>query len=119
MVLGGVTGLLAAIPWMTVYPSPKGGSWLTAMLDVQGTVFALSILVILVGIANLATTAFLSRSPWVIVDLAMIVATVWGVRRYVPFLLCWGERLARDAAAGRARPGPAAGERRAGRARTH
>jgi hypothetical protein len=97
VVLGGVSGLLAAIPWMTVYPTPKGGSWLTALLDVQGSVFALSILVILIGVANLGATANQSRAPWVVVDLVMIVATVWGVRRYVPFLLCgasgWHETL--------------------------
>jgi hypothetical protein len=90
VVLGGMTGLLAAIPWMAVYPAPSGRSFFVLMLDLQGTVLALSWLIVLTGLANLGATSFLSRSVFVAFDLALLGVTVWGVRRYVPILLCGG-----------------------------
>jgi len=88
VVLAGVTGLLASVPWMIAYPTPQGGLWLGKLLDLQGTVAAISWVVALVGLANLGSTSFRSRSAFVAVDLACLAMAVWGIRRYVPTLLC-------------------------------
>jgi hypothetical protein len=95
------SGFLAAIPWMIAFPlSAVGGhhgdSWLRAMLDGPGAVFLLTLVVLAVGLANFGATAFRSRSPWVALDLALVPATVWVIRRYVAPLwrygiLGWGE----------------------------
>lgn len=96
LVAGGAAGLLAALPWMAAYPGPQGRSWF-ASWDVQSVTFAGALLVIAIGLANLAATAFHSRSAWVILDLAAIIVIVWGARRYLFFLLCgasaWRETL--------------------------
>ncbi len=86
VLLAGVTGLLAAVPWMIAYPTPQGTSWFDQMLDLQGTVLAISWLVVLVGLANLASTSFRSRSVFVAFDLACLAVAVWGVRHCPPVL---------------------------------
>lgn len=85
------TGFLAAIPWMAVYaPETHGGSWLKALLDGPGSVFLFTLIVLAVGLANFGATAFRSRSPWVVLDLLLLLAGLWTVRRYVAPLWFYG-----------------------------
>jgi hypothetical protein len=90
LVLVASSGLLAAVPWMAVYPpQTHGGSWLRA-IDGPGTVFCLMLVILVVGFANLGATAFRSRSSWVVLDLALLVAVPWTVRRWVAPLWLYG-----------------------------
>jgi len=89
------TGLLAAVPWMVAYPlatvgGHHGDSWLRAMLDGPGAVFLFTVIVFTVGLANFAATLYRSRSPWVALDLALLLATFWATRRYVAPLWLFG-----------------------------
>ena len=89
------SGLLAAIPWMAAFPLASlgghhGDSWLRAMLDGQGSAFLLTLVVLAVGLANFGATAFRSRSPWVALDLLLLLAGLWTVRRYVAPLWLYG-----------------------------
>jgi hypothetical protein len=91
LVLVASSGLLAAVPWMTVYPpETHGGSWVRAMLDGPGTVFCLMLIVLVVGLANFAATAFRSRSSWVVLDLVLLLTGLWAVRRWVAPLWLYG-----------------------------
>jgi hypothetical protein len=89
-------GFLAAIPWMVAYPletvgGHHGGSWLRAMTDdPQGAVIFFVVIVLAIGLANFGATLFRSRSPWVAVDLVLLVATFWATRRYVAPLWLYG-----------------------------
>jgi hypothetical protein len=85
------SGLLAAVPWMAVYsPQPHGGSWLRAMLDGPGAAFCLMLILLVVGIANFSATAFRSRSPWLVLDFALLLASLWAVRHWVAPLWLYG-----------------------------
>jgi hypothetical protein len=87
------SGVLALIPWMTVYPpETHGGSWLRAIRDgdAPGSVFILTAIVLAVGLANLGATVFRSRSPWAALDLLLLLATLWATRRYVAPLWLYG-----------------------------
>ncbi|HSD27010.1 MAG TPA: hypothetical protein VLL75_06870, partial [Vicinamibacteria bacterium] len=95
LVLVVATGLLAAVPWMTVLPLASlgghhGDSWLRAMLDGPGAVFLLTLVVLAVGLANFGATAFRSRSPWAALDLVLLLAVFWATRRYVAPLWLYG-----------------------------
>jgi hypothetical protein len=91
VVLVVATGFLAAIPWMAVYaPETHGGSWLTALLDGPGSAFLFTLIVLALGLANFNATAFRSRSPWVVLDLLLLLAGLWTVRRYVAPLWLYG-----------------------------
>ena len=86
LVLVVTSGLLAAIPWMTAYPLASigghhGDSWIRAMLDGPGALRFLLVIVLVVGLANFSATAFRSRSPWVTLDLALLLAALWATRR--------------------------------------
>jgi hypothetical protein len=88
LVLVVTTGILAAIPWMAAFPLSEvgghhGDSWLRAMLDGPGAVFLLAVIVFTIGLANFAAALYRSRSPWVALDLALLLATFWATRRYV------------------------------------
>jgi len=94
-VLVTVTALLAAIPWMAVYPLASvgghhGDSWLRAMLDGPGTVFCFMLIVLVVGLASFNATAFRSRSPWLVLDMLLLLAGLWVVRRWVAPLFLYG-----------------------------
>ncbi len=84
LVLG--SGLLAAVPWMAVTTPPEahGGSWLSALANGPGTMMFLGLAVLAVGIANFNAAAFRSRSAWLALDLALLVAAVLVLRRYLP-----------------------------------
>ena len=89
------SGLLAAIPWMTAFPLASigghhGDSWIRAMLDGRGSAFVLVLFVLAVGLVNFGATAFRSRSPWVALDLLLLLAGLWTVRRYVAPLWFYG-----------------------------
>ncbi len=89
------SGLLAAIPWMTAFPLASigghhGDSWIRAMLDGPGALRLLLVIVLLVGLANFGATAFRSRSPWVALDLVLLLAALWAMRRYVAPLWLFG-----------------------------
>jgi hypothetical protein len=88
LVAGG--GFLAAIPWMAAYPPETKASWLAAMADARGTVFFVSLLLLGIGSANFAAIAFRSRSPWLAVDVVLLLASVWAVRHWVFPLLALG-----------------------------
>jgi len=91
LVLVVTTGLLAAIPWMAVYPpETHGGSWLRAMRDGPGALLFLVFIVLAVGFANFGATLFRSRSPWVALDLVLLLAVFWATRRYVAPLWLYG-----------------------------
>ncbi|HYN05715.1 MAG TPA: hypothetical protein VE359_24925, partial [Vicinamibacteria bacterium] len=82
------SGLLAAIPWMTAYPLASigghhGDSWIRAMLDGQGALRFLLVIVLVVGFANFNATALRSRSPWLAFDLGLLLAALWTIRQYV------------------------------------
>lgn len=101
LVLVVATGLLAAIPWMAAFPLPlqgghHGDSWLRAMLDGPGAVFLLAVVGFTVGLANFAAALYRSRSPWVTLDLALLLATFWATRRYVAPLWLYGVFTARN-----------------------
>ena len=81
--LAGASGLLAAIPWMAVYPPETKTSWWRAMADPEGWTYAVSLVVLIVGFANFAATAFRARSKWLAVDLTLLLAALWAVRRFV------------------------------------
>jgi hypothetical protein len=100
LVLVVASGFLAAIPWMVAFPpTTLGGrhdSWLRAMLDAPGAAFFVTLIVLAVGLANFGATAFRSRSPWVALDLVLLLAALWAIRRYIAPLwwfgvLGWGE----------------------------
>jgi hypothetical protein len=80
--LAGAAGLLAALPWMAVYPPETKASWFSTW-DAQGWTFAISMIVLIVGLANFASTAFRARSAWLVVDFALLLAAVWAVRHFV------------------------------------
>ncbi len=95
LVLVAATGLLAAIPWMAVYPLASvgghhGDSWLRAMLDGPRSVFFLTLAVFAVGLANFNATAFRSRSPWVSFDLLLLMGGIWATRQFVAPLWRYG-----------------------------
>ena len=52
-----------------------------AMADPQGWTFAVSLVVLIVGFANFAATAFRARSKWLVVDLTLLLAALWAIRR--------------------------------------
>ena len=81
--LAGASGLLAAIPWMAVYPPETKTSWWRAMADPEGWTYAISLVVLIVGFANFAATAFRARSKWLAVDLTLLLVALWAVRRFV------------------------------------
>ena len=81
---------------MAAYPLASlgghhGDSWLRAMLDGPGAALASSSLIVLVvGLANFGATAFRSRSPWLALDLVLLLAAIWATRRYVAPLWLYG-----------------------------
>lgn len=95
LVLATASGLLAAIPWMAAFPLASlgghhGDSWLRAMRDGPGSAFFFTLIVLAVGLANFNATAFRSRSPWLVLDLLLLLAGFWAVRRYVAPLWLYG-----------------------------
>jgi hypothetical protein len=95
IVLVVASGFLAAIPWMAAFPLASlgghhGDSWLQAMLDGPGAVFFFILIVLTVGLANFGATTFRSRSPWVALDLVLLLAAFWATRRYVAPLWWYG-----------------------------
>lgn len=88
--LAGASGLLAAIPWMAVYPPETKTSWWRAMADPEGWTYAISLVVLIVGFANFAATAFRARSKWLAVDLTLLLAALWAVRLFVAPLAMFG-----------------------------
>jgi hypothetical protein len=95
LVLSVATGLLAAIPWMVAYPvatvgGRHGDSWLRVMHDVPGAVTCFVAIVLAVGLANFGATLFRSRSPWMALDLVLLLGALWATRRFVAPLLLFG-----------------------------
>jgi hypothetical protein len=95
VVLAATSGLLASIPWMTAYPLASmgghhGDSWIRLMLDAPGALRFLLLIVLVVGLANATATVFRSRSPWATLDLALLLASLWVVRRTVAPLWRFG-----------------------------
>jgi len=90
LVLG--SGLLAALPWMTVTAPPEsfGSSWLSALANGPGAVMFAGLAVLAVGVANFNAAAFRSRSAWLALDLALLVSAVLVVRRCAPPFLRFG-----------------------------
>ena len=91
LLLVAITGVLAAIPFMTFYPSRShGGSWVRALADGPRGVFLLCLFVLVVGITNFVATAFRSRSPWLVLDMVLAGAGLWIARHYVAPLWRYG-----------------------------
>ena len=93
--LAAATAFLNAIPWMAAYPlSSLGGrhgdSWLLMLLDGPGTVLGFLAIVLSVGLANFGATLFRSRSPWLALDLVLMLAAAWTVWRYLAPLWRYG-----------------------------
>ncbi len=95
LVVAAASGLLAAIPWMAAFPlatlgGHHGDSWLRAALDEPRLLLLLFLIVLAVGFANLNATAFRSRSPWLALDLVLLLAAFLATRRYVAPLWRYG-----------------------------
>jgi hypothetical protein len=95
LVLVASTGLLNVVPWMATIPLASvgghhGDSWIRAMLDGPGSVFVFILIVLAVGLANFNATLFRSRSPWLALDLLLLLAAIWAVRQYVAPLWLYG-----------------------------
>ena len=93
--LAAASAFLCAIPWMAAYPlSSLGGhhgdSWLRAMLDGPGTLLGFVVIVLIVGLANFGSTLFRSRSPWLALDLVLLLAATWATWRCVAPLWFYG-----------------------------
>ena len=85
-----------------------GDSWIRAMLDGTGCGRSLLVLVVLVvGLANFGATALRSRSPWLALDLVLLLAALWATRRYVAPLWLLRHPRARTSGAPRWRSLPA------------
>ena len=82
-------GVLATIPWMAAYSPERGSSWLEA-IDAHASVFLLLLTLIGIGAANFNATAFRSRSPWLALDLALLLFAFWAIRRLVAPLFLFG-----------------------------
>ena len=74
---------------MAAYPRERGSSWL-GVVDAEGSVFLLILILIGIGAANFNATAFRSRSPWLAVDLALLLFSFWAIRRLVAPLFLFG-----------------------------
>ena len=68
----------------------QGGSGLRTLLEGPGAVLLLILMVLTAGLANFAATAFRSRSPWVALDLVLLVGALWAIRRYIAPLWWYG-----------------------------
>ena len=93
--LAATSASLCSIPWMAAYPlSSLGGrhgeSWLLMLLDGPGTLLGFIAIVLAVGLANLGSTLFRSRSPWLALDLALMLAATWTAWRFVSPLWVYG-----------------------------
>ena len=67
-----------------------GDSWLRAMLDGPGDAALPRPARPRVGLANFNATAFRSRSPWLALDLVLLLLAGWAIRRYVAPLVSLG-----------------------------
>jgi hypothetical protein len=88
VVLVASSAILEAIPWMAVYPLASlgghhGNSWLRAILEGPGVGHLFVLIVLGIGLANLGATAFRSRSKWLALDFALLLAAFWTTRHYV------------------------------------
>jgi hypothetical protein len=95
VVMVAASGLLAAIPTMAAVPladlgGRHGDSWLRAAFDGPPWSFVFVVFLLGVGVANFAATAYRSRSPWVALDMVVLVAAAWIVRRHVAPLWRYG-----------------------------
>ena len=114
------SGLLAAIPWMAAFPPGvprRAPRRLLASGDARRTGCRPPgrLVVLVVGLANFGATAFRSRSPWLALDLVLLLAAMWATRRYVAPLLLYGV-LAKEQVSSHGAP-PAPGPRSAPRQR--
>ena len=50
----------------------------------------LTLIVLVVGLANFGATALRSRSPWLALDLVLLLAALWAIRQYVAPLWLYG-----------------------------
>ena len=89
------SAFLAAIPWMAAFPRRRSvaitatpGSGRCSM-D-RGGCFGLTLIVLVVGLANFNATALRSRSPWLALDLVLLLAALWAIRQYVAPLWLYG-----------------------------
>ena len=56
----------------------------------RGGCFGLTLIVLVVGLANFSATALRSRSPWLALDLVLLLAAFWAIRQYVAPLWLYG-----------------------------
>ena len=89
------SAFLAAVPWMAAIPLASlgghhGDSWLRATFDGPEPAFFFILIVVAIGLANFNATVFRSRSPWVALDLVLLLAAFWATRRYVAPLWMYG-----------------------------
>jgi hypothetical protein len=85
-----ITGALAAIPFMAVYPPRHGGPWVGVLADGRGWAFFICLFVLVVGLTNFVATAFRSRSPWLVLEMVLAGAGLWIARHYVAPLWRYG-----------------------------
>jgi hypothetical protein len=83
--LTAVTGVLAAVPWMTA----RAGQPLSAaaLMDLPGSLFATGLIVLAVGLAHTASIAHGSRSWLVAADLGLFAAWLWGLWAAGPLIV--------------------------------
>ncbi len=84
IVLVAASGWLAAIPWMVAYPPQRGGSWLKLVLDAEGATLFFVWILLAIGLASLNATAIRSRSPWLAIDLVLLLVAVWAFEHVAP-----------------------------------
>lgn len=94
LLLAALCALLACIPWMAAYPRASLGgdhdTGLLGLVDGRGVAQVLVVLVLAIGFANLAATLFRSRSPWLALDLVLMLGATWAAWRYLAPLLFYG-----------------------------
>lgn len=98
LVCGG--GLLASLPWLLAYgpgTSSLGGpvnlSWAARLVASGGRDAGLLLpvlAVLVIGSVNLLATLYRARNGWLALDVALLLAALWGAARYAAPLLLFG-----------------------------
>lgn len=86
VLLTALTGVLAAVPWMTSRVGNQPLS-VSSLMDFPGSLFAGGLILLAVGLAHAASIAHGSRSWLVAADLALLAAWLWGLWAAGPLII--------------------------------